>query len=234
MEDIRDLRREAFLVAVDYLRRGVPLLGTFGEVDEARIRGWGMMSLPLESVDSAIFAYGERKETCDVINATRIYLETGKCPILFAARGFLTDGHCPAMDALLRGTGKPLFHPEDLDGPLFSECQWQEEVYEEAKEELQKMEALVKKKEGMSEAWALALLYGQYIPDLRERRRFLEEVLPRLPKGEGEWRSLCCGRGILNEKHTGRIVITPGPADIAPKGCIFGAKEERPYEGGDQ
>lgn len=102
-EKLLDLRRNAYVECSNLFIEKNNVLGIFGDgifnsintnIPLAEIYACGLVPIPIEGIDSAIFEFGDEKDFCDVIRSTLIYLKTDKCPLLFSSRMFVVTNSC--------------------------------------------------------------------------------------------------------------------------------------------
>lgn len=239
-----DLRRKAYVDALGLMQEKNNVLGVFGQVDEAKIRGWGFVPLPLLALDGYIFRYG-RSEGCDPLAATLVYLRTGKCPILFSSKAFLFDGSCPYfMEKFSEEVDKPSFSLrekslEDILASLGGE--FSQRAYEEGKETLLAIDRELERLRN-SEITGLELFYAQfyslYETDLELRKKRLEHLGKGRDKSQVPRKVLKvpCPGGIAEEifkqrKERFEIRERKGPCDYTCPGCIYPAGKYLKYKG---
>lgn len=178
--DLKNLRRESFVDAIEEKMTNDKLVSYFGNVDIALLYGFGMKPLPLEGLDSYVFEYGFHRG-CDQVRSTLVYLKTQKCPILYSSKFFVLDDYCHVLkEELKNNTKKDVVNAYDLYSYLKDLYTFDEYSYEAASQSLNILEELKKRIENTSiEGKDLFLLkfYSRYIIDLDERISLYENVL---------------------------------------------------------
>ena len=92
---LENLRREAYVEAAENYLSSANVIGIFGEdLPLDILYAYGLLPVPCEGTDSAIFKFGDMENICDVIRSSVIYLKTDKCPILFSCSMYLIENTC--------------------------------------------------------------------------------------------------------------------------------------------
>ena len=112
---LENLRREAYVEAAENYLSSSNVIGTFGEnLPLDILYAYGLLPVPCEGTDSAIFKFGDMENVCDVIKSSVIYLKTDKCPILFSCNMYLIENTCTHFfNKLKENTGKKVLLYKD-------------------------------------------------------------------------------------------------------------------------
>ncbi|WP_455257509.1 hypothetical protein [Peptoniphilus asaccharolyticus] len=238
-EDLPELRRQAFVDCIMKKSTEESIVGTFGSnVNQPLIYAYGLYSVPIEGLDSNIYAYGDYIG-CDLIKSTIIYLKTEKCPLLFSSNMYVVEDFCPYIIKSLREeTQKPVYVYNSEKG-LRAELEavyhreYSKDKHEWAIDEFKRIDTAIDKLHRSNLTGReifLVEFFSRYLIDLEERREFLEETVSELTVDEIEKQvvpSLCVGgiyRAIDKYMSTTRYILTEdvGSPKFACKGCFKG------------
>lgn len=226
----KELRRQAFVSCIEKKLSGNPMAGTFASVDTSIIRGFGITPIPIISIDSAIFAYGERTGACDAIDATSIYLTTGKCPLLFAIDCFVMDNICPYFIKRISSlSNKKIYINHNLKAKLLADgFVWSEQEYQKALHLQHLIDSALHnlcKSDIDSKLLSYVMFYINYEIVQEKQLQILHDLLA-ITKNTHAVRqiiSVSCPNGILYEIKGRDYLLresTKNP-DYAPDGCVF-------------
>lgn len=188
-DNLIELRRQAFVDLMTGSMEGKKYLGYFAwDFDEALVRAYGFLPVPLQGVDPYIFQHGDY-DACDCIKSTMIYLTTGRCPILHSCSAFVISSCTKLYQAMAKETEKKVFF---LDGNIKLEeilesnlkADFNPEVYEESTKLLKEIGSLLKdlsKSDLSGRELFLLEFFSRYIVDLGARLEFLERVAKVYP-----------------------------------------------------
>ena len=184
---LENLRREAYVEAAENYLSSSNVIGIFGENLPLEILyAYGLLPVPCEGTDSAIFEFGDMENVCDVIKSSVIYLKTDKCPILFSCSMYLIENICiDFFQKLKENTDKKVLlykdrsdlekNLQEVYGKKFDDLK-----YRKAKETLAYIENVLKKIDEYSSLSAeeafLLRYYTPYILDLEKRKKYFDDV----------------------------------------------------------
>ena len=226
----KNLRREAYVHAINRKIEGKPIAGTFGNVDEGLLRACDIIPYPIVSVEGYIFKHGQVKESCHPINASRIYLETGKCPLLFSAGFIVHDGMCPYfVKEISKVTDKDFVAEENLKNYLKDGSYiFNPKKYTDIKAKLNKIDQafnFLATSDIDSKLLAYAKFYMRFEPDLDRRIEILQELTSEYKNINNIRKTIKvpCPYGIIDgiDCDNFSIIESTSQADFAPYGCAF-------------
>lgn len=248
---LENLRREAYVEAAENYLSSSNVIGIFGEnLPLDILYGYGLLPVPCEGTDSAIFKFGNVENVCDVIKSSVIYLKTDKCPILFSCNMFLIENTCvDFFNKLKENTDKKVLlykSNSELKKTLQEVyCKSFDKVkYKRAKENLNYIEDILKKIDEYStvstEAAFLLRYYTPFILDIEKRREYFDTVCCKIKfkteKNEIKKIIAVCPRGsyktilkkikklssiALKENEVIRIYRSWNNADYGYKNCPY-------------
>ena len=184
---LENLRRDAYVEAAENYLSSSNVIGTFGEnLPLDILYAYGLLPVPCEGTDSAIFKFGDMENVCDVIKSSVIYLKTDKCPILFSCNMYLIENTCTHFfNKLKENTDKKVIlykdkselekNIQEVYGKKFNDLK-----YRKAKEILDYIKTVLKKIDEYSDISAeeafLLRYYTPYILDLERRKKYFDDI----------------------------------------------------------
>ena len=226
----KDLRREAYVHAINRKIEGKAIAGTFGNVDEAVLRACDIIPYPIVSVEGYIFKHGQVNESCHPINASRIYLETGKCPLLFSADFIVHDNMCPCFVKEISAiTDKDFVAEENLKTYLKENSyNFDQEKYTDIKLKLNKINEglnFLAARDINSKLLAYAKFFLRFEPNLDRRIEILQDLTSEHKENNNVRKTIKvpCPYGIIDgiDCDNFSIIESTSQADFAPYGCAF-------------
>lgn len=205
-EALLDLRRNAYVECTNLYLEKNNVLGVFADAVSlsgdvslplAEIYACGVVPIPIEGIDSAIFEYGSEEDVCDVIKSTLIYLKTDKCPLLYSSKMYVISNNCYAfLQSIKNASSKKIFsfdvtkknssdkkvQVEKMISCLCENysCKYSETAKNEAEEKLNFIEKVLQSLEDYSaltsEELFLLRYFTPYITDLNARVEFFKKL----------------------------------------------------------
>lgn len=234
----KELRRDAYVKCMNHFINGDSVAGILGSVDEAFLRGFGLIPIPILSTDGYIFEFGGKEFACDAINSTAIYMQTDKCPLIFSSKFIVYENYCPLLIESLKGINKK-------DFILFSELNqylkvrgynFSDNLYEKSKEILDYIDKKINflsKTNINSRLLSYAKFYSAYETDLEKRKEIIDELAEDY-EFEDKKREIfytLCPYGILDGiKGEDYDVVIGENQEYAPMGCALKHKNNISYE----
>ncbi len=248
-----EFRRQAFVDCLMQMKAKDNVIGYFGNnIDEAYLRGFGLVPIPIEGIDPYIFQHGEA-EGCDVIRSTLIYLKTEKCPLLYSSKMYVTDGQCRAMESELKKntTKRVISLPEKSDDELKQAIkevynrEFSEEKYHLVSEMIDKINQNLESLKGSSLSGLdlfLITYFSRYLIDLQDRFDYITYIANQSKNSNNKGirkpiRVLCPG-GIYREidrqqeNKSYELIVDFNYPDFSCRKCVFEAETYVSYEKG--
>lgn len=235
VEFFKDLRRNAYVEAVNFKMKGNNVIGYFAkEIDEAFLMSYGLVPYPIESTDTEILSYGEYN-TCDMISATTIYMTTKKCPLIFSSKIFLIEDICKKFTEFFSASCDRYIYEftgdiaaAEIDSVIKSVYgfTFDEKKYKENKKIFSKIDGLLEsiKEKIEPHEYNIVKYYLRYVADPEKRVKILEKVLEDNINGINKNKYKCinvaCPEIILDEINA-PICENYKKVELAPKGCIL-------------
>ncbi|MDD6920264.1 MAG: hypothetical protein PUI85_03535 [Eubacteriales bacterium] len=192
---MEELRRQAFVDCMmlkseyDNVLGYFGNFGTLGHLDEdfAYFYSCGIKPIPIEGVDKFIFKYGDKdKRYCDIVNSTKIYLNTEKCPLLFSSKIYIVNQRCIRMKEMLaENSKKPVYFMPSYEEILNIlqenyDTKFDNKLFEDAKRQIANINALfgeIRKTYITGKELFELEFFSRYIVNLDDRATFLKKCL---------------------------------------------------------
>lgn len=206
LDNISELRRTAFVDALNQLTTANNLIGTFGESfyedieKEAFIRALGYVPIPILGIDAYVFIYADENTDyvfykdnsngeflvpyCQPIKSTIIYKESEKCPLIYSSKFILHDQTCPYMVSALEKSNlrekniKKIYDFEEFKKNNKKDID--QKFFKDlifVLEEIKNLENLIKLKNISGDILSQAIYFSRYIIDLKKRKDFFLSLL---------------------------------------------------------